>query len=252
MKKKEIIKVKSSRFSEHSTTINTGGQKYLVLTELDNSDPPTVKTMVYQEGMVIDIIKSRPPSASQEDIQEVMDQQHRSVVQKINTKQPPPADKVEYFRKIKLQINKDNLKEALKKTEEALTHYPDEPLLLSYHGLLLSKVEANHEEGIVYCKNAIKEALKGTSKTELELFLPTLYLNLGRVYLYSGRRKEAIEAFHRGLNIAPNNMELFDELYRLGIRRSPVIPFLSRSHPINKYLGLWLSKLKRIFSRQEA
>lgn len=33
------------------------------------------------------------------------------------------------------------------------------------------------------------------------------------------------------------------ELDKLGLRKPPVIPFLSRGNPINKYLGIILSRM---------
>ncbi|MGB9715253.1 MAG: hypothetical protein ACPL1G_02400 [Thermodesulfovibrionales bacterium] len=76
-----------------------------------------------------------------------------------------------------------------------------------------------------------------------EFYYPVLYLNLGRSYLASGNKKYAVESFQRGLVFDNDNKELLQEIRRLGIRRKPVVRFLSRSHPVNKYIGKILHKL---------
>ena len=70
-----------------------------------------------------------------------------------------------------------------------------------------------------------------------EFFLPALYLNLGKACLAADKRKDAYESFKRGLEIDKNNEALFNELESLGIRRKQPLSFLSRSNPLNKYLG---------------
>ena len=67
-------------------------------------------------------------------------------------------------------------------------------------------------------------------------------LNLGRIYLIAGRRREAITIIRHGLAHGKDKV-LIDQLESLGNRKPPVIGFLSRSNPINKYLGLLLSRL---------
>jgi tetratricopeptide (TPR) repeat protein len=72
---------------------------------------------------------------------------------------------------------------------------------------------------------------------------PVHYLNLGRIYLLMKNREEAIRNFREGLKYGSNE-EIADELHRLGIRSSPVIAFLKRSNPLNKYLGILLKILR--------
>lgn len=69
------------------------------------------------------------------------------------------------------------------------------------------------------------------------------YLNLGRIYLLMKMREKAVLCFREGLHYEPN-AQIVDELDRLGTRKKPVIPFLRRSNPLNKYLGILFRKLK--------
>jgi tetratricopeptide (TPR) repeat protein len=71
---------------------------------------------------------------------------------------------------------------------------------------------------------------------------PVHYLNLGRICLLTGNKKDALKAFNDGLSRGGSN-EIRDELKRLGSRKGPLLSFLGRSNPLNKYLGLTLKKL---------
>jgi len=77
------------------------------------------------------------------------------------------------------------------------------------------------------CRRAIK----------LSPLVPILFVNLGRVLVESGRRKEARECFMRAYEIDNTNAPAALELSKMGIRRRPVLPFLSRNNPLNIYLG---------------
>jgi tetratricopeptide (TPR) repeat protein len=71
---------------------------------------------------------------------------------------------------------------------------------------------------------------------------PELSLILGRVHLLAGQKQAAIRVFQQGLQ-SGDSATLRDELDALGVRRAPPLRFLKRSNPINKYLGLFLTKM---------
>jgi hypothetical protein len=52
-----------------------------------------------------------------------------------------------------------------------------------------------------------------------------------------GFKAEAIRYLRRGLMIDPANAGLAEDLERLGRRRVPVLQFLPRNHPLNRWLG---------------
>jgi tetratricopeptide (TPR) repeat protein len=97
----------------------------------------------------------------------------------------------------------------------------------SYYGVCLALRERKIREGLTLCQEAARE----------EFFNPEMWLNLGRVELTAGHRRKAYLAFTRGLRLAPEHKELERELGRLGVRRRPVFPFLSRANPLNVLAG---------------
>ena len=99
---------------------------------------------------------------------------------------------------------------------------------LSYFGLSLALTNGS---GMTEAVRACESALKNDKYDE------QLYLNLGRVYLLSGRRATAIQMFERGLQEEPKHPELREALREADRRAPPVLSLLSRSHPLNVYLG---------------
>ena len=97
----------------------------------------------------------------------------------------------------------------------------------SYYGLCLGLAKKRHVDGIALCQSAI----------DLEHYNPDMHWNLGKVFFDCGRKREAYRAFVRGLKIQPGHKGLVSDMKRMGLRTKPVIPFLSRSNPINRTLG---------------
>jgi len=70
-----------------------------------------------------------------------------------------------------------------------------------------------------------------------------LYLNLAEVYHQAGRTSEAIDILEKGLISAGRDFRIRRALEKIGLRRSPVLPFLHRSHPLNRSLGRWRHRI---------
>lgn len=62
------------------------------------------------------------------------------------------------------------------------------------------------------------------------------YLQLGRILLAAGRKRDAIRVFSDGL-VFENNQKIRNELSRLGWRKFRVISSLPREHALNRVLG---------------
>lgn len=105
---------------------------------------------------------------------------------------------------------------------------------LSQYALALAHEKGEIQSSIRLCQEAIKEEPKN----------PEHFLRLGTVYLVAGRRKEAIRTFHLGLRVGKHPM-ITKWLQVLGHRSQPVLPFLSRSNPLNKYLGMMRNSLAK-------
>jgi tetratricopeptide (TPR) repeat protein len=98
---------------------------------------------------------------------------------------------------------------------------------LSYYGLCLGHATDQVDEAEEICRRAARR----------EFYNPDLYLNLGRVYLLGGKRAAAHRAFVSGLRLQSDHPGLRGAVIDMGLRRRPVLPFLSRANPLNRLLG---------------
>jgi len=105
------------------------------------------------------------------------------------------------------------------------------PVYRSYCAYCIAKERGQIQLAEEICRETISD----------EPLNPLLYLNLGRVLVMGDRKREAIEAFRQGLQYGDNG-EIVGELNRLGTRGRPVLPFLPRKHPLNRYLGILLRR----------
>ena len=107
------------------------------------------------------------------------------------------------------------------------------PAIWSYLAFCIAKERGQFSKAISLCEEAIKKEPNNSAH----------YLNLGRIYLLTNKKAEAINIFREGLN-HEENQQIVDELNKLIIRKPPVIPFLKRTNPLNKYLGIILKLLR--------
>jgi tetratricopeptide (TPR) repeat protein len=241
---KKDIKIKSSRQTECSSHVVVAGKKYLVVTETTGGKVPRIASMVYLDGEIISTRKADCAAPiTENDMEAVMRKEHELAVNRLREERPKEAKAPsDYLEDMKTLLRRRAHRKALLLLQEALLHYPEEPFILSYYGTLTAIVGGNHSEGIRACNMAFK-SMKDRVPFGQEFFYPSLYLNLGRAYLASRRKKEAIETFKKGLQINSENVELLMELKKLGIRRKLPAPFLKRSNPINKYTGMLLCRV---------
>ncbi len=146
---------------------------------------------------------------------------------------------VDYLKAVKAHLRSGRQKDAFRLLQQAVIRFPEDPLMLSYFGCLQALVDKKYRSGVETCKKAIGLLKKSESFGE-EVLYPVFYLNLGRAYIAAGRKKDAIDAFNKGLQYDNGNRDLQKELRGLGVRKRPPVPFLDRSNPINKYIGMIL------------
>ncbi|WP_298267606.1 tetratricopeptide repeat protein [Geobacter sp.] len=106
------------------------------------------------------------------------------------------------------------------------------PKSCSYLALCQAKTRGKFDDAIELARHSIEGEPENTVH----------YLNLGRIYLLAGKRREAIDTFREGMKHGRNE-EIVAELEKVGLRKPPPIPSLPRSHPLNKYLGIVLARL---------
>jgi tetratricopeptide (TPR) repeat protein len=253
MKKGNSIKITSGMHREISSNVVINGKKYLILTEDLEPKENLITSMVYLGGKIVlkkkldcrNILKGSSP---REAIIELVHGQHETIAEILRTED---ANKVksplDYLDEVKFLLRKKSNKRALELLIQALGRYPSEPFLLSYYGCLEAIINRKYADGIEICLKAITLLDEGMSFGQ-EIFYPTFYLNLGRAYVVAKKRKEAVRAFKKGLTYDKENKDLLWEMSKLGRRRSPALPYLNRSNPLNKYIGMILHKLDRLSS----
>jgi len=108
----------------------------------------------------------------------------------------------------------------------------DNPSWYSYLGYCVAKERGQVKKGADLCQESLK----------LEPANPAHHLNLAKVQLVAGQKVAALKTLRDGMAVG-GHPEILNLLNRLGTRKRSVLPFLSRDNPLNKYLGLVLSKL---------
>ncbi len=98
---------------------------------------------------------------------------------------------------------------------------------LSYYGLCLALVQRKYKQAIEFCQQAL----------DMNFYSPDHYANLTRVYNMASMRRKAVETIEKGRSIFPDDQMLQRVHIEMGIRSSPVVPFLQRDNPINVALG---------------
>jgi hypothetical protein len=71
-----------------------------------------------------------------------------------------------------------------------------------------------------------------------------------RVDGHGKRRDDAVDALQTGLKYARRDIRLTIAMNKLTARRSPVLSFLGRRHPIHRQLGILRHRALRIFGQQ--
>jgi tetratricopeptide (TPR) repeat protein len=107
------------------------------------------------------------------------------------------------------------------------------PEIQSYLARCIAQERGQIREALNLCQESIDQ----------EADNPVHYLNLGCVYLIEKRTEEALNSFRKGLS-AGENHEIRHLLEKIGVRRKPVFPFLSRSNLLNRIAGLILARPK--------
>ena len=100
-------------------------------------------------------------------------------------------------------------------------------LVYSYLGYGIALRQQRLSEGLKLCQHAVK----------MEFYQAENYLNLARTHALAGHRRAAVRAVADGLKVEPDHGQLLELQHELGLRKRPVLSFLSRSNPINSLLG---------------
>jgi Flp pilus assembly protein TadD len=108
----------------------------------------------------------------------------------------------------------------------------DNPGWHSYLGYCIAKERGQLRRGLELCQSSLA----------VEPDHPGHLCNLGRVHLIGGDKMEALRVLREGM-AKGGSPELIRLLETLGTRKPSLFPMLHRDNPLNKYLGLILSRL---------
>lgn len=106
------------------------------------------------------------------------------------------------------------------------------PLTRSYYAYVIARERGEFNQAMALCRESMREDPQNT----------THYLNLGRVFLAAGRRDQAIRTFRKGLKFG-RDVKIQRHLDQLGARKQELFPSLKRNNPLNKYLGLFFTRV---------
>jgi len=99
----------------------------------------------------------------------------------------------------------------------------------AYLGYCVARFDHRLTEGMRICEHAIA----------LDPENAEAHLSLARIHKLANRRQQGIRALQKGLEFDPESIDLHDLHLEYGVRRRPVIPFLSRHNPLNTLFGRW-------------
>lgn len=100
-------------------------------------------------------------------------------------------------------------------------------LFYSYLGFGIAYRERRIREGLDLCRHACR----------ISFYEPENFVNLARTCLIAGARAEAFRAIRRGYSLDSSDPTLRKLHRKLGVRRPPVVRFLGRENPVNRWLG---------------
>ncbi len=134
-------------------------------------------------------------------------------------------DAEKQFQLARKAIEEEDFTTALTHMENAFALH-DDPGWHSYLGLCIALERKEFQVAEALCRASI----------EHDDADPVHYLNLGKVYLASGRKREALETLRAGM-AKGGNERILALLLDLGTRQPQLLRFLKRNHPLNKFLG---------------
>lgn len=111
-------------------------------------------------------------------------------------------------------------------------------LAYSFLGYGIARYQKQVKEGLRLCQHAVKTSF----------YSPECHLNLARVQILAKNRKGAVHAIAQGLALDPRNAALRALHAEIGVRKRPVVGFLSRNNPVNRTLG----KLRRQMKSEDS
>jgi tetratricopeptide (TPR) repeat protein len=154
-----------------------------------------------------------------------------SEIQEVQMDPQTGAQAQKDFDQAQHELDHGNVLAALACLERALAIW-DDPLWYSRLGYCVAKERGHLTRAFELCQSAIAHDPKN----------PVHYLYLGKVHQIAANQYEALQALRQGMTLG-TLPQIESALAILGTRKKPVIPAFSRSNPLNKYLGIIMTRL---------
>jgi Flp pilus assembly protein TadD len=137
-----------------------------------------------------------------------------------------PAHMLEFKEGVEFLSN-EYPEKALVKLRCAFESDQRNPYYISLLGLALARAEQKWDEASQLCEKAVE-----LKRAEIKF-----HMNLAEVYALAGQRDHALLTLDYASKSFGNDRRLKRMRSKLVKRRSPILPFLSRKHFLNRLLG---------------
>jgi Flp pilus assembly protein TadD len=124
-------------------------------------------------------------------------------------------------------LRKGHSAEALEYLRHAAELEQQNPYYLSFLGVSVARAQRKWAAAVELCEKAVT-----LRRNEAQF-----YLNLAEVYVYAGRRDDAVAVLDRGLIYFCVDPRMRRARANLGRRYPPLLPFLERGHFLNRNFG---------------
>jgi len=220
-----------------------GSTKYLVVTASTGMNPASIASRVFRDRELVYARKHEfgnlASLADTDKLHEAVRKHHLAALDDVMAgKLMVHRGSDDYLEEARMFLRKRANAKALAVLRDAVDLYPEDPHVMTYYGTLTAVVDKKYTEGIEACRRAL-ELMRQKAPNANES-MPLFFLNLARAYLAADDRKGAVDTIYSGMRYDVSEGVLHKELVKLGVRRRPALPFLTRSNPINKYIGMML------------
>lgn len=147
----------------------------------------------------------------------------------------PTAESEVLFNRAVNRLASKRYDEALVQLGGALRIAPGKPEYLSFYGLCIAHVDHDFKRALQLCGHAVGLVVDD----------PQMRVNLGRVYRLMHDNRAAYRQLQLAWRLDRRHPVTAAELTRMGIRRPPFLPFLSRGNWVNRHLGHLRAVLER-------
>lgn len=250
MSPKNRLKIVSKFSPDYSSNITVNDRTYHVQTEDMGRKNCRLVSRIYLNGEVVHSVDSEYTSILEDPdfenrLIDLMEKQHKDAIDGFATSHVHQEHiRKDYIEELHQLLRRKNTNTAMHTAKNALDAFPDDPFFLSHYGFLLASTHTDSELGVKICADTLARVMSTGSPDHNKLF-SVVCINLGRAYLHSGNKPEAMQTLRKGLLRNPGSRDILWEIKKMGIRKKPVIPFLSRDNPVNKYLGKVRNKFRR-------